>query len=115
LATPAWLEWKPSGSQKVYFLYLEVYFSYFLIGTDYKKIAAAYFEIEKIDKKVQKIYLEIGAACFLPVREGFFKDGLRIYYTVRHNTVVLLLVGGNKSTQVKDIEAAGRLLDELEE
>ena len=45
----------------------------------------------------------------------FFASGLLIYYTVRHNTVVLLLVGGDKSTQAKDIEAAGRLLDELEE
>lgn len=99
----------------MYFLYLLIYFFYFLIGADYKKIAAVYFKIEKIDKKVQKIYLEIGAACFLPVREGFFKDGLRIYYTVRYNTVVLLLVGGDKSTQSKDIEAASRLIDELEE
>jgi len=61
----------------VYFFYLEVYFFYFLIGADYKKIAAVYFEIDKIDKKVQKIYLEIGAACFLPAWEGFFASSCR--------------------------------------
>ncbi|WP_417916474.1 type II toxin-antitoxin system RelE/ParE family toxin [Candidatus Electronema sp. JC] len=44
----------------------------------------------------------------------FFASGLRIYYTVRQNQIVLLLVGGDKSTQSKDIEAASRLIDELE-
>ena len=45
----------------------------------------------------------------------FFSSGLRIYYTVRQNQIVLLLVGGDKSTQSKDIETASRLIDELEE
>ncbi len=63
--------------QKVYFLYLLIYFSYFLIGADYEKIAAAYFQTEKRDVKVQKIYFEIGAGCFLPVREGIFADANR--------------------------------------
>ena len=45
----------------------------------------------------------------------FFASGLRIYYTVRQNQIVLLLVGGDKSTQSKDLEAASRLIEELEE
>lgn len=44
----------------------------------------------------------------------FFGGGLRVYYTVRDGLVVLLLTGGDKSTQVKDIETAGNLLHELE-
>ncbi len=43
----------------------------------------------------------------------FFSGGLRIYYTIRDNRIILLLVGGDKSSQKKDIEKAKRLLDEL--
>ena len=35
--------------------------------------------------------------------------GYRIYFQRRGDTVILLLCGGNKSTQKKDIEAARRL------
>lgn len=45
----------------------------------------------------------------------FFGAGLRIYYTIQGDKVVILLAGGNKSTQVKDIEKATALLKELEE
>ncbi len=55
----------------MYFLYLLISFSYFLIAAAYEEIAAVYFLIGKRDEKVQKIYFEIGAACFLTVREGF--------------------------------------------
>ncbi len=44
----------------------------------------------------------------------FFGGGLRIYYTIRDNRVILLLVGGDKSSQKNDIEKAKSLLDELE-
>jgi len=44
----------------------------------------------------------------------FFGSGLRVYYTLRNGLVVLLLVGGNKSTQAKDIETATNLLQDLE-
>ncbi len=40
--------------------------------------------------------------------------GLRIYFTVRDGRVVILLVGGNKSGQSKDIARAREILDELE-
>lgn len=40
----------------------------------------------------------------------FFGGGLRIYYTIMGNQVVLLLAGGDKSTQVADIEKAGAIL-----
>ena len=44
----------------------------------------------------------------------FFGAGFRIYYTLREQKVVLLLIGGDKSTQEKDIEAARILLAGLE-
>jgi len=44
----------------------------------------------------------------------FFGSGLRIYYTVQERSVILLLIGGDKSTQSRDIEKAKTLLDELE-
>lgn len=40
----------------------------------------------------------------------FFAGGLRIYYTVRDGVVVILLAGGDKSTQVRDIEKAAEIL-----
>jgi len=44
----------------------------------------------------------------------FFGSGFRIYYTIRHKQVVLLLVGGDKSSQCKDIEKANQIIGELE-
>jgi len=45
----------------------------------------------------------------------FFGPGYRIYYTIKGNTVVILLTGGNKTTQTKDIKKAMALLNDLEE
>jgi len=50
-----------------------------------------------------------------PVGEGIselrihYGPGYRIYFHQRGNTVVILLCGGNKSTQAKDIKTAKRL------
>lgn len=44
----------------------------------------------------------------------FFGGGLRIYYTIRSKQVILLLVGGDKSSQSNDIKHAKQILDELE-
>ena len=40
--------------------------------------------------------------------------GYRVYFTKRRGMVLLLLCGGNKSSQSRDIERAKRLLVELE-
>ena len=45
----------------------------------------------------------------------FFGTGLRIYYTIKNDSVIILLVGGDKSTQDKDIVKATELLAELED
>jgi len=44
-----------------------------------------------------------------------YGPGYRIYYTRRRRTVVFLLVGGDKSTQERDIKRAIRLAQNLEE
>jgi len=41
--------------------------------------------------------------------------GYRVYYTLRRGQLLLLLAGGNKSTQVKDIASAIRLAQAHEE
>ncbi len=41
----------------------------------------------------------------------FFGPGYRLYYTLRGQTIILLLCGGDKSTQAKDIEKAQRIME----
>ena len=40
-------------------------------------------------------------------------QGYRVYYTIRRQTVVILLCGGDKSTQDKDIKQAKKLAKEV--
>lgn len=55
-----------------------------------------------------------------PIGEGIselrihYDPGYRIYFRKRGKTVIVLLCGGDKSTQAKDIKDAKRLMDELE-
>lgn len=44
----------------------------------------------------------------------FFGNGFRIYYTIQETTIVLLLTGGDKSSQTQDIKKAKQLLKELQ-
>lgn len=41
--------------------------------------------------------------------------GYRVYFTYRGQTIVLLLCGGDKGSQSRDIERAKALADELED
>jgi putative addiction module killer protein len=45
----------------------------------------------------------------------FFGGGIRLYFTIRQQHIVLLLAGGNKSSQDRDIEKARLILDNLED
>ncbi len=44
----------------------------------------------------------------------FFGSGFRVYYTIKGERVVILLCGGNKSSQEKDIKRARKILVALE-
>jgi len=59
-----------------------------------------------------------GDARFLEGKIGELKidhgPGYRVYFTRRGNTVVILLCGGNKKTQNKDIRMAEEMAEELE-
>ncbi len=54
-----------------------------------------------------------------PVGEGISElrihqgKGYRIYYKKRSNTIILLLCGGDKSTQANDIKVAKKLAKEV--
>jgi putative addiction module killer protein len=39
--------------------------------------------------------------------------GIRVYYTIKNNSVIILLVGGDKSSQKKDIKKAKKIIREL--
>ncbi len=45
----------------------------------------------------------------------FFGSGYRIYYTLKNDQIIFLLVGGNKSSQEKDIRQAKKLCKTLEQ
>jgi putative addiction module killer protein len=44
----------------------------------------------------------------------FFGNALRVYYTFKNDEIVLLLIGGDKSSQTKDIEKAKQIIEDLE-
>jgi len=44
----------------------------------------------------------------------FFGSGIPIYYTIQNGEVILLLSGGDKSYQSKDIKKAQKILEKLE-
>jgi putative addiction module killer protein len=43
----------------------------------------------------------------------FFGGGLRVYFTLRQGAIILLLAGGGKDSQKKDIQAAREIMDTL--
>ena len=42
----------------------------------------------------------------------FFGSGYRVYYTIDNNTLVILLSGGDKSSQIEDIKQAKKYLQD---
>ena len=52
-----------------------------------------------------------GNLCELKINYG---PGYRMYYIKKGDLIILLIVGGDKSTQVRDIKKAKEILKELE-
>ncbi|MCI2285485.1 type II toxin-antitoxin system RelE/ParE family toxin [Colwellia sp. MSW7] len=44
----------------------------------------------------------------------FVGKGYRLYFTIKNGQIIVLLCGGDKSSQSKDIEKAKKLLNELD-
>ena len=70
----------------------------------------------KIDVRVRRIAAQDHFDDFKPVGDGIcelridYGPGYRIYYTKRGEEIVLLLIGGDKSTQQSDIKKAKQIL-----
>ncbi len=74
------------------------------------KIAIA-SRIERVEDGNFGDYRSVGGGVS-ELRIGVGK-GYRAYYTIRRNTVVILLCGGDKSSQQQDIELAQQMADQL--
>jgi putative addiction module killer protein len=74
----------------------------------------------RIEVRIRRLSLENpgqhralkGGICELKVDYG---PGYRVYYTYRNQTLVLLLCGGNKSTQDQDIKLAQNIAKQWED
>ena len=59
-------------------------------------------DVKPVGERVSEIRIDYG-------------PGYRIYYLQKKNTVIILLLGGDKSTQSKDIQKAHELAQRVEE
>ena len=74
----------------------------------------------RIEVRIRRLSLENpgqhralkGGICEMKIDHG---PGYRVYYTQRGNRLLLLLIGGDKSTQQKDIALAIRLAKSFKE
>lgn len=70
--------------------------------------------------RIQRLSLTENFGDAKPVGDGVFEmridygPGYRLYYALRGNELVLLLIGGNKSSQQRDIAKAKKLNQEYE-
>jgi putative addiction module killer protein len=72
-----------------------------------------------INKRLLKIKIENHLGDIKPVGDKIFEiridygSGYRIYYLQENNFIILLLIGGDKSTQDEDIKKAKKIIKEL--
>lgn len=57
-------------------------------------------DVKSVDERIFEMRVDMGA-------------GYRLYYTMRGNELIILLVGGDKSTQQRDIEKAIKMAKEI--
>ncbi len=73
----------------------------------------------RVEVRIRRLMLE-NPGQFRALKNGIcemkidYGPGYRIYYTFRNKTLVLLLCGGDKSTQDQDIKSAQRILKQWE-
>ena len=73
----------------------------------------------KVLFRIQKIETQGHFGDFKPVGNGIFElkinyaKGYRVYCKEKEGRIVVLLIGGNKSTQKKDIEKAKKIWNKL--
>jgi putative addiction module killer protein len=68
-----------------------------------KRVSLGNFgDVEPVGKGVSELKIDYGA-------------GYRVYFVKQENIIVILLCGGDKSTQKKDIQKAHKLSQELKE
>jgi len=59
-----------------------------------------------------EILLTIKLWAMVFLKRDFFGSGYRVYYPIQKEEIILLLTGGDKSSQDKDIEQAQGFLKE---
>jgi len=57
-------------------------------------------DVKRVSKGVSELRIDYG-------------PGIRVYFTKKGNTLVIILAGGTKSSQAKDIQAAVKLAEGL--
>lgn len=74
----------------------------------------------RINLRIRRIALTGNLGDAKPVGEGIFElridsgPGYRLYYAYRGEEILLLLIGGDKSSQSRDIVKAKKINDEYE-
>lgn len=82
--------------------------------SDYKAKALVLRRIDKIKNSSHfGDYKSVTNAIDIYELRIFISGGIRIYFTFKGDTLIILLCGGDKSTQARDIEKAKEILKEL--
>lgn len=82
--------------------------------SDYKAKASILRRIDKIkNEDYLGDYKSVTNAVNIYELRIFISGGIRIYFTMKDKVLVILLCGGDKSTQACDIEKAKEILKEL--
>ena len=73
----------------------------------------------RISTRIDRIATQNHFGDFKPVGDGIYElrinygPGYRVYYTRQGEEIILLLIGGDKSTQQSDVEKAKNILTTL--
>jgi len=82
--------------------------------SDYKAKASILRRIDKIkNEDYFGDYKSVTNAIDIYELRIFISGGIRIYFTIKDKVLVILLCGGDKSTQARDIEKAKEILKEF--